>query len=280
MLLIRQHLESFVTVFGGNKIIVIIRENAKRIVVLTSERPKTGANFEKAKNTLKVAKFELSRLMGFPKYSNYDLTTKLNKETYNLDYDKALANAFEVRPELLAMQKVSEAAKMNLRAKRRDFTPDIKINASYGNAMGTYKDYSYGFGANLSYSNFNIMKTKKVINEARYAYEKSKIDVEDTKQTLYLNINKAYENVITAHNSIGIAENALKQAQEQYRQTSGRYRAGVADIIELKDGENSLLNARLDYYNSLLNYHVTLAEFEKEIGSPLTNYAQKVSAKL
>ena len=119
------------------------------------------------------------------------------------------------------------------------------------------------------------MKTKKQINQAKFEYEKSEIDLADIKQSLFLSVNKAYENFNTTLESISIAENALEQAKEQYRQTKGRYKAGIADVIELKDGENAYLNAQLDYYNSLLNYNVAVAEFEKEVGAPLPNYLKQ-----
>ncbi len=236
---------------------------------------KAKLNFEKAKNVLAVAKYELSHVMGYPEYTNYDLTSDLGQDTYSITSEEAVNVAFKVRPDLLSAEKQTEAAKLNLRAHRRELAPDLKLKASYGNNVGNNSYGSYGFGVNLTYSNFNILRDKKLINIAKYEYEKSKIDLDEKKHDLFLEVNKSYENFKTAESSIAIAKSALDQAYEQYRQTKGRYKAGVADAIELKDGENAYLNARLDYYNSLLNYNVSVAEFEKEIGAPLNNYLNK-----
>ena len=73
----------------------------------------------------------------------------------------------------------------------------------------------------------------------------------------------------TAKESVIIAKLALDEAKEQYRQVTGRYKAGVSDAIELKDGENTYLNARLDFYKAMLNYNVTAASLENEVGVPL-----------
>ena len=73
----------------------------------------------------------------------------------------------------------------------------------------------------------------------------------------------------TDKDAIVIAKLALDQAKEQYRQVTGRYKAGVGDAIELKDGENTYLSARLDFYNAMLNYNTTAASLEREIGLPL-----------
>ena len=80
----------------------------------------------------------------------------------------------------------------------------------------------------------------------------------------------------TDREAIIIAKLALDQAKEQYRQVTGRYKAGVGDAIELKDGENTYLNARLDFYNAMLNYNNTAASLEKEIGIPLKLKPEKV----
>ncbi|MCQ2753599.1 MAG: TolC family protein [bacterium] len=232
-------------------------------------------NQVRAKKTCKIAKLELSRIMGFPEYDNYALTTQMDKSLYNVELEEAIENAYKVRPEFQSAKKHHEAAKMTLRAKRRAFTPDVKINGGFGNVTGTYGYTSYQFGAGLSYNNFNIMKSKKLMDEAKLNYEKSGVDLENLKQDLYLNINRAYSNMQSDGENISIAENALEQAKEQYRQTKGRYKAGIADVIELKDGENAYLNARLDYYNSILNYNVSVAEFEKEIGAPFRDFIKK-----
>ena len=233
---------------------------------------KAQLNFVKAKNTMKVAKYELSRILGFPEYDNYVLTSKMDKNIFEINLDEALENAYKVRPEFLSAAKRTESAKMDLRASRRAFTPNVSINAGYGNTIGTMDYNSYQFGVGLNYNALNIMKTKKKIDEAKAIYKKNQVDLADLKQDLYLNVNKSYANVQTDGEAIIIAENAMEQAKEQYRQTKGRYKAGIADVIELKDGENAYLNARLDYYNSILNYNVSLAEFEKEIGAPFKDF--------
>ena len=94
-------------------------------------------------------------------------------------------------------------------------------------------------------------------------------EYEETKDTIYLNVKKNYLDLQTAGESIIIAKLALDEAKEQYRQVTGRYKAGVGDAIELKDGENTYLNARLDFYNAMLNYNLTAASLEKEVGIPL-----------
>ncbi|MBO6271337.1 TolC family protein [bacterium] len=243
-----------------------------KIDVVTAEYNlgKAQLNLVKAKSVLEIALVQLSKIMGIPEYTNYELSDQLLLNDYKEDVENAINTAFDVRPELIAAKKGVDAAKMNLRAKRRDFTPDIGIFAGYGNQIGNkYNMYSSQFGAALSYSNLNLMRVKKEIDEAKASLKKSEAEYEDVKHAVYYNVKKNYIDLQTAKQEILIAKLALDQAKEQYRQVTGRYKAGVGDAIELKDGENTYLNARLDFYNAMLNYNVAAASLEREIGVPI-----------
>lgn len=243
-----------------------------KIDVVTAEYNlgKAKLNLVKARNVLAVAQVQLSKIMGMPEYTNYELSDELTLNIFDITEEEALKTAFEVRPELIAAQKSAEAARMNLRAVRRNLTPDIDVYGSYGNGIGNhYNMQSAQVGVGLTYSGLNLARVKKQIDEANAQYKKSKAEYEDVKHNVHYNIEKNYLELETNREAIVIAKLALDQAKEQYRQVTGRYKAGVGNAIELKDGENTYLNARLDFYNAMLNYNVTAASLEREIGLPL-----------
>ena len=238
---------------------------------------KARLNLVKAKNVLDVAQVYLSKIMGMPEYTNYELSDELTLNLFDITEDDAIKTAFEVRPELIAAKKSADAAKMNLRAARRELTPNLGIFGSYNSGIGNeYNVQSGQVGVGLNYNSLNLWRVKKQIDEARAEYKKANSQYEDTKHNVYFNVKKNYMNLETDREAIVIAKLALDQAKEQYRQVTGRYKAGVGDAIELKDGENTYLNARLDFYNAMLNYNTTAASLEKEIGIPLKLKDEKV----
>ena len=231
---------------------------------------KAQLNLVKAKNVLEVAKVQLSKIMGMPEYTNYELSDQLTLNLFDITEEDAIKTALDVRPELVAAKKSADAAKMNLRATRREYTPNIGIYGSYGNGMGNDYDISSSqVGVGLTYSGLNVLRIKKQVDEAKAEYKKANAQYEDIKNEVFFNVKKNYMDLETDREAIIIAKLALDQAKEQYRQVTGRYKAGVGDAIELKDGENTYLNARLDFYNAMLNYNTTAASLEKEIGLPL-----------
>lgn len=231
---------------------------------------KAKLNLVRAKNILEVARAELSKIMGLPEYTNYELSGELNLNAYDITAENAIKMAMDVRPELVSAQKSADAAKMNLRAARREFAPNLGAYGSYSYGYGNdYNLRSTQIGVGLNYNALNIVRTKKQINEAKAQYQKSLAQYDSVRDSVYFNVKRAYLDLQTDKESIIIAKLALDQAKEQYRQVTGRYKAGVGDAIELKDGENTYLNARLDFYNAILNYNLSFANLEKEIGVPI-----------
>ncbi len=243
-----------------------------KIDVLTADYNlgKAKLNLIQANNTLKIAYVQLSNAMGMPDYSDYDVTDNLTTKAYGINVDEAVNTAFDTSPELLAAKKKADASELLVRSSRRAFTPNIQGFASYTNGgKKVDTDHGYQFGAELSYSTVNLMLLKKQVDEAKATYKKDLADYENTKQDIYFNVKQAYINLTNAQDSIVVAKLNMDQAKEQYDQASGRYKVGLGDAIELKDAETTYRNSQLDYYNTLLNYHVSAADLERIMGVPL-----------
>ncbi|MBQ2611725.1 TolC family protein, partial [bacterium] len=183
---------------------------------------KAKLNLVKAEEILKVAKIRLSKIMGIPEYTNYELSDEMSLSKFGINSDEAIKLAFEVRPELISAQKEMEAAKMNLRAERRNYTPNIGIFGSYGNNLGNEYDVRTGqVGVGLNYNGLNIVRIKKQVDEARSTYNMTKARYQEVKDTVYFNVKKCYTELQTAAEAIVMAKLALDQAKEQYRQVTG-----------------------------------------------------------
>lgn len=243
-----------------------------KIDVLTAEYNlgRAKLNLIQAKNTLKVAYVQLSNAMGKPEYTDYDVKDNLAAKVYEIGIEDAVNTAFETSPELLAAKKKSDASELLVRASRRAFAPNVSAFGGYtrgGKKMDT--DYGYQFGAQINYTTTNLMLLKKQVDEAKATYKKDLADYENKKQDIYFEVKQAHINMTNAQESIVVAKLSMDQAKEQYDQASGRYKVGLGDAIELKDAETTYRNSQLEFYNTLLNYHVSAASLERLMGSPL-----------
>lgn len=244
-----------------------------KIDVLTAEQNLGTANLNliQAKNTLKIAFAQLSNAMGMPDYNDFEVTDNLKMKAYDITADEALKTALETSPELSASKKKADASELLVRSSIRAFTPDITGFAGYTQGgKRTNFDNGYQFGAQLTYSGVNLLQLKKQVDEAKAAYKRDLAEYENVKQNINLEVKEAYYNLVNAQESIVAAKLTMDTAKEQYDLASGRYKVGLGDAVELKDAETTYRNAQLKYYNTLLSYHVSAANLERVMGSPIT----------
>ncbi len=244
-----------------------------KIDVITAERNLSNVRLShiKAKNLIDIAYADLNNAMGLPEKTNYRVSDKLDSAYYDVDFNKEILRAYELRPELLAAEKKAEASKYLVKASKVAFLPDLKVAASYNlGGRDMTQDYGYTFGGAFEYPVTNLMLLKKQVDEAKATSKKDNADLEVQKQKVYLEVKQAYISLIEAQESVPVAKMALIQAKEQYELANGRYKVGLGDTIEFKDAENTYRTSQLDYYKTLLDYNTAAANLERVIGAPLT----------
>lgn len=243
-----------------------------KIDVLTAEYNLGKAKLDliKSKNSVKLAYANVNNAIGQPEFENYAIDENLETRTYEVALNDMLNTAFETRPEYLAAKKKVEGSKLLVKASRRAFLPDLNAFASFqygGKNPG--KDTGYQIGGNFSYSNFNGLLVKKQLDEAKATAKKDVADLENTRQSVYLEVKQAYIDLQNAKDSIPVSQLAMMQAKEQYDLASGRYKVGLGDAVELKDAENTYRKAQLEYYSNLMNYNIAAANLERVTGAPI-----------
>lgn len=243
-----------------------------KIDVLTAEYNLGKAKLDliKSKNSVKLAYANVNNAIGQPEFENYAIDENLETRTYEVALNDMLNTAFETRPEYLAAKKKVEGSQLLVKASRRAFLPDLNAFASFqygGKNPG--KDTGYQIGGNFSYSNFNGLLVKKQLDEAKATAKKDVADLENTRQSVYLEVKQAYIDLQNAKDSIPVSQLAMMQAKEQYDLASGRYKVGLGDAVELKDAENTYRKAQLEYYSNLMNYNIAAANLERVTGAPI-----------
>ena len=224
-----------------------------------------------AKNALENGFAQLTNAMGTPEIPPFTVKDRLDKKRYDVKFEDALQVSYESRPELMAAKKKMEGSKYLIKASKAAFAPNI-------NAFGTFTqggsrpdtDYGYQIGAQLAYSNLNLYLIKKQLDEAKLTYKKDQADYEVQRQKVYLDVKQAFIQLKNAQQSIPVARSSMDVAKERYDLAAGRYKVGLGDAIELKDAQNEYMTAKLQYYNTLMQYHIAAANLERVMGAPLT----------
>lgn len=224
-----------------------------------------------AKNAVENGFAQLTNAMGVPEFAPFDIKDRLDKKRYDITFEEAFKTASEQSPALLAAKKKMEGSKLLVKSSKVAFLPDLRGFGNYTQGgKSPNNDYGYQIGLKLSYSNLNLFLNKKQVDEATLTYKKDQADYETQRQKVYLDVKQAYIQLKNAQQSIPVARTSMEVAKERYDLAAGRYKAGLGDAIELKDAQNEFMSAKLQYYNTLMQYHITAANLERVIGAPLT----------
>ena len=253
-----------------------------QIDVLTAESNLGNAklNLVKAINTLENAKVTFANNVGLPEFANFELSDDLNYVEYNPDLEELLNSAFNIRPDLLSAEKEVESAYLAMRKVKRQFTPNLNASGSWGYSdIDDLNTSNSNVKLNLSYDSLNFMQLRKEYDIAKKSYEKALAGYEAKRQDIYLEVKQAYIDYSNAKEGVKQADINVQQAKAQHYHATGRYKAGYGDAIEIKDAENTYLNAQLSYYQALLDYTLSLAELERVVGKPIENTESSTSAQ-
>ena len=230
----------------------------------------TKLTLVQAKNSVETGFAQLTNAMGVPEFAKFEIQDDLDRRKYNISFNESIKIACDQNPTLLAAKKKMEGSKLLVKSAKVAFLPDITGFGSYSRGGGEPgKDYGYQIGAQIGYSNLNLLLLKQQVDQATLTYKKDQADYETQRQKLYLDVKQAYIQLKNAQESIPVARASMNVAKERYDLAAGRYKAGLGDAIEIKDAQITYQNAKLQFYNTLMQYHISAANLERVIGAPL-----------
>ena len=164
----------------------------------------------------------------------------------------------ENRPDLLAMQKVSEAYASMYKANKKSTLPRLNGFASYAlHDDGLFQGQGEGYLIGLSLS-WNLLGQKK--NHGNVQKSKAEYEISRLKYQQYLNhnqteLNKVQRMLIDARQKITLAEQSLEQSRESLRIRSNRYEQGLEKTTDLLMAETMYAQKELDYYSAIYDHN-------------------------
>ena len=118
-------------------------------------------------------------------------------------------------------------------------------------------------GLNLSIPIFNRFQTRNNIRTARIELENQQLSLDNTKKTLYKDIQQVYYNALNAQSKEKSSEEALASSQDAFKLMQAKYENGKATITEFNESKNNYLKCESDLVQARyeLLYQQSLIEF-------------------
>jgi len=170
-------------------------------------------------------------------------------------YDKAINQAYLLRPDLSSSAQSVEAAKYSLRAARLGYSPTVTGSTSLGTSStdphgGTFSP-TWELGATLNVPIYDAGATHAAIEQAQGNLSIAQATYDNTKLGVQLNVKQTLTALISARAALDATQVAYNEAATVLRATQAQYKAGVTTLPLLLNAQVQLTTALINEVNSI-----------------------------
>ena len=235
-----------------------------------------------ADNNYRLAILDLTQLLELPTPEGFSI---VRPSLESLDAlanmgligpDAIYAEALGVKPEILSQKLKLKGTDHNIKIQQAANYPSLSFSAGLGtnyyttsgfphDALGKQleNNFSQYIGLNLSVPIFNRFQTRNNIRNARIEQENQQLQLENTKKTLYKEIQQVYLNALNAQTKEKSSAEAVQSSKDAFQLMQAKYENGKATITEFNESKNNYLRSESDLvqarYENL--YQHALLEF-------------------
>ena len=189
-------------------------------------------------------------------------------------YNRALA----IKPQIREQELLLQSQQKQLRVAQAAYYPQLSFGASYSNG---YYHYYTGDVESLPFSDqlnqngrktlgftltiplFNRFQTRNAVRSARIAILNQQLQMDDTKKTLYKEIQQAYYNATAAQKKYQSAGKSVLAAREAFVYAENKYAAGKSTVYELNESKTQYAKSLAEEVQAKYEYvfRVKILEF-------------------
>ncbi len=222
-----------------------------------------------AKNNLNLSLLDLSQLLELPDHKGFSIVTPAFGDEGRLIpfaedvYADAIANKAVVRAEELRL----DATEYSIKNAKSAFMPSLSLSGGIGTNFYTMSrsasasfaeqmknNFSQFLGLSLNIPIFNSFQTRNQVRSAVLGRESQRLVLENTKKSLYKEIQQVCSNAIAAQEKFRASREALAGAQESFDLVLAKYENGKATITEFNESRDGFLKASSDLVQARYEY--------------------------
>jgi outer membrane protein TolC len=235
-----------------------------------------------AENAVAKDKLALARAIGLPEGQEFALTDDMDYVPLPVTSKvTALESAYKNRGDYLAAQDRLKAAESQKKAAEGDGRPALDLDADYGD-IGQKPWSSHGtfsVAARLRIPIFQGGRVRGKVLEADARLHQQQAQLEDLRARIYYEIQTAFLDLKAADDRVQVARSARDLAQEEISQIQDRFSAGVANTVEVVQGQEALASASDNYISSLYAYNLAKGALARAMGVAEGAYQQFLKGK-
>ena len=230
------------------------------------------------KKLLDIAKRKLSILVGESPMIATDTDFNIVDlyelyKGYTINTKTLIDEALKRRADLLAVQKMEDVEKQNLKRAYSDYFPKLDIVSSFDwfghNFPGDSDGASWTVGVVARINVFDGFIRERMVKKAKIKMAKVRQIALQKEKEVMLDVINANLSLNTARNKIDMTRKAVLQAEESLRIIEKRYRVGLVTMTEVTDTQSALEEAKALYLGAIHEYLYSLYQLQYAAGKLL-----------
>ncbi len=222
-----------------------------------------------AESQVEVARAALNAAMGVNIDRSYHLVTTLERETEPPgSLGTWISRSLENRPDLQQMQFQEIMAEEAVKKAKAAHLPGLYLSGSYeinSEDLSETAD-NYTLGAVMRFNLFSGLGLQAKVHEAMANLRHTQALARQLELGIRVETRQAFFMAQSAYQRIGVAQASVAQAEEGLRIVRNRYESGLFTIVNLLDAEVALQHARTNYFLSLHDFEVAMAQLNLAAG--------------
>ena len=223
-----------------------------------------------AENNAQAALASLSAVLGYPRLQDITLVeeTELTAPPAE-DADQLITEAFNRRPELLALGYQSESDQKFRNATRDQSLPTVSALGAIGDTPIRDSRLSTWYGAvgvNVQIPVFNGFLFSARTHEADLRAQATTQRLLDLRNRIARDVRSTWLNARTAYQRLSVNAQLLDQANRALDLSQTRYKLGLGSIVELSQAQLQQTQAQIGNTQAGYEYRLSLSELRYQTG--------------
>lgn len=260
---------------------------------MKAQLAKDEVTLTESKNNVKLALLDLTQTLELERDGeNFDV---LEPETGDaveqymssiIPPDQVYDYAVGVKPQVKEQEYLLESLKKMLKVAQAGFYPKLNFSAGYSNGYyhnfgdGDYNNAPFSdqlknngqksIGFSLSIPIFNRFQVRNSVRSARIAIHNRELMMENTKKTLYKEIQQAYYNATAAQEKYVSSDKSVDASKIAFSYAEERYGAGKSTVFEYSEAKTKYAQSLAEQTQSKYNFIFRAKILDFYNGTPIT----------
>ena len=248
-------------------------------VTYENQRPEV----ESAEQALNQQLDTFAFLIGLPVGTKIELVGSIEPRFVNVNSEELLKKYADNSLDIRSLQSNIEVLRYNLSALNfSSFTPALALNYNYQPTKTFFSDDSEwtdqgSFTITLAWNLTNMLPfsaNRQKAKDLQANLAKLELAMETLKENQKVQVKKAVDTLNQAREQIDSMGRNITLAQRAYDSSARSYRNGTTELLDLRDSESQLNQAKLGQLNQKFNYISALMDLEYTLNTDLSSYKE------